>query len=68
MANEGTFVWESDNTEVGHTNWDSREPNNGNGRNEDCVHLRKMVGHKWNDIPCGSSKSGAINTALCQKY
>jgi len=64
QENEGTFLWESDNTEVSYSNWDSNEPNNSRGK-EDCVHLRKAVSHRWNDSTCGS-KNG--NTALCQKF
>jgi len=62
-ANEGTFLWESDNSEVSYSNWNKWEPNN--LWNEDCVQLRRQVGHKWNDKSCGA-RGG--NTALCQKY
>ena len=61
--NEGTFVWESDKTEVTYTEWDDGEPNDWKGK-QDCVHLRKAKLHRWNDSTYGNKK---MNTALCQK-
>jgi len=65
---EGTFIWDSDNTEVTYSNWYKNEPNN--LRNEDCVHIRPSRNSEWNDSKCDSkgSSSQGPNTALCQKF
>ena len=66
-ANEGTFLWGSDGTEVNYSNWYGKEPNN-NG-NEDCVQIRPHKLSEWNDSKCGLQNSnGQPNTALCQKF
>ena len=67
--NEGTFTWESDNSEVGYTNWNWGEPNNAWG-SEDCALLRKaMFSYKWSDSNCdGKYSLFTPNTALCQKF
>ena len=66
-ANEGTFLWQSDSTEVTYTNWYGKEPNNAG--NEDCAHIRPHKLSEWNDSKCGLQHSnGQPNTALCQKF
>ena len=66
-AEEGTFLWESDNSKTTYTNWWGREPNNAG--NEDCVHIRPQKLSEWNDSKCDRKyASGRANTALCQKY
>jgi len=48
---EGTFVW-SDGYPLDFTNWQKGEPNDFKKR-EDCAHIWKGRGGKWNDINCG---------------
>ena len=67
---EGTFVWESDETRLGYAHWRKGEPNNRG--NEDCVHLRyadKLWKGSWNDLRCTRDKMGNNRplTALCER-
>ena len=67
QANEGTFVWESDKSQLSYENWYDKEPNQQG--NEDCVHIRTNQNCGWNDFKCSQTKLGGYaNTALCQKY
>ncbi|MEK7253475.1 MAG: lectin-like protein, partial [Bacteroidota bacterium] len=50
---EGTFVW-ANGEAFSYSNWDSSEPNDGNGTGEDYVCILSANG-KWNDYPTGSS-------------
>ena len=50
-AREGRWTW-SDSCRFKYTRWNTREPNN--YRNEDCGHLIKNGGGKWNDIKCSN--------------
>ena len=49
VAEEGTFIWTSDNSTVGFENWYPKEPN---GNNEDCVTICRN--EHWNDASCSS--------------
>merc|ERR1712154_46573 len=61
---EGDWVLESTGKSVNFTNWDSGEPNNGNGNidlhSENCVNINTWLIHqdpsgslwKWNDLDC----------------
>ena len=79
LANEGTWVWSSDNSRLGYSNWDVNEPNM--GTNENCASVsrggKKGAGSqgrqsslkgKWWDSNC-NNKEGLFNTykAICQK-
>jgi len=67
-ANEGTFVWGSDNAVATYTNWNGREPNNW-GRKEDCAHIRTNKNNEWNDSVCDRKETSiGGNYALCQKF
>lgn len=52
------FVW-SDLSEVRYTNWLPNEPNNFNGKNEDCVKLHKLTG-QWSDEVCDVQTAGYV--------
>ena len=58
---EGYFRYASDNTSITYTDWDTVEPNNGNGnQEEDCVRLIKRPGvnrFKWSDALCSKKSS-----------
>ena len=57
MDNEGTFVYDSDNSPISFTNWNFGEPNNA-GLGEDCA---IMNGHgKWNGLPCTDSQRSTV--------
>jgi len=66
---EGTFTWESDNSEVGYSNWNWGQPNNA-WNMEDCAMLQKgLFSYKWSDSNCdGRYSMFTPNTALCQKF
>ena len=51
QSTEGSFQ-SVDGTEQEYCNWESGEPNNGNGeqRQEDCVIMKSSL--KWNDVSC----------------
>ena len=54
---EGSFVYESDNSPIKFNNWNKGEPNDANAK-EDCVIVKMAVNGLWNDIPCqGYQKS-----------
>jgi|SRR6185503_821940 len=61
---ESAFVW-VDGTPLVFSNWETGEPNNGNGNNEDCAIIAgSRAEKKWDDRPCaGSSGTYAV---LCQ--
>ena len=40
-------------TDVSYVNWDEGEPNDINGRGEDCINLWPSSDNRWNDEPCG---------------
>ncbi|XP_040177000.1 pulmonary surfactant-associated protein D-like [Rana temporaria] len=50
---QGTFRY-LNGAVISYQNWDSGEPNNYRGINEDCVEMRESGG--WNDYPCESQK------------
>ena len=60
-SQEGYFRYASDNTSITYTDWDTVEPNNGNGnQEEDCVRLIKRPGvnrFKWWDALCSIKSS-----------
>lgn len=67
---EGTFVYESDETRLSYAHWKGGEPNNRG--NEDCVHLRyteKLWKGSWNDLKCTADVAYKTRpvTALCQR-
>ncbi|KAK7473843.1 hypothetical protein BaRGS_00034894 [Batillaria attramentaria] len=55
MFNEGHFVWAGSRRLIrngaGFTDWKLGEPND-HERNEDCLHLYRPYGYRWNDAPC----------------
>ncbi|KAK7473845.1 hypothetical protein BaRGS_00034896, partial [Batillaria attramentaria] len=55
MLNEGHFVWAGSRRLIrngaGFTDWANGQPDDA-GRNEDCLHLYRPYGYKWNDVPC----------------
>ncbi|XP_067915855.1 C-type lectin lectoxin-Enh2-like isoform X2 [Heterodontus francisci] len=51
-AEEGTG-FSTDGSLVDFTNWYLGEPNNGAGRNEDCVRTNHVLPLKWSDEKCG---------------
>ena len=57
IAQEGTFVYASDNTAIEFDDWAYGEPNNV-GKKEDCA----VVGSngKWNDLPCTGQKRSIV--------
>jgi len=65
---EGHWVLESTGKSVNYTNWNSGEPNNGNGNpgSENCAFINELEG--WNDVDCnGKPNNGWTRTALCEK-
>merc|ERR1719350_1875603 len=65
---EGDWVHESTGKSVNFTNWNSGEPNNGNGNpgSENCAFINEL--EKWNDVDCnGKPSNGWKRTALCEK-
>ena len=50
-SSEGAFEW-TDGTPVNYTLWSPGQPDDHGGA-EDCGHMRKVYGEKWNDAPCG---------------
>ena len=48
VAEEGNFIWTSDNSTVGFVNWYPGEPSNSNG--EDCVAICRN--EHWSDYRC----------------
>ena len=69
MQVEGTFRWE-DGTAVVLTNWNTGEPNNGQGLvEEDCIVIHGMLAGKWDDRPCAVA-SGQVPGAypfVCER-
>ncbi|XP_078679012.1 uncharacterized protein LOC144914705 isoform X6 [Branchiostoma floridae x Branchiostoma belcheri] len=58
LKDEKTWTW-SDGTPVSDcvfTNWAPGEPNNAYGQGQDCGHLWKGKGFKWDDDGCGKQK------------
>ena len=53
---EGKFTYASDGESVKFTNWNRGQPDNAGG-NEDCAHLWKGHGFRWNDVPCSARMS-----------
>ncbi|XP_078679396.1 uncharacterized protein LOC144915035 isoform X2 [Branchiostoma floridae x Branchiostoma belcheri] len=52
MENEGRFVW-SDGSTQSYNEWKPGEPNNVlEPHGEDCVHIARRMGYKWNDMRC----------------
>jgi hypothetical protein len=66
-ATEGAFLW-VDGTALGFSNWETGEPNNGGGTNEDCAVIAGARTAKgWDDRPCAPNGNGAGAYAiLCQ--
>jgi len=62
LADEGEFLWWSDYSIPEYTNWDDRQPDNYDGK-EDCVESSGYRGFKWNDLQC----IGHSLHAACQK-
>lgn len=58
---EGTYRWEGTGEAVSFSDWAHNQPDNHKGH-EDCTHLWKYTGYRWNDLPC-NFKGGYI----CQK-
>lgn len=62
VALEGTFVWESCSEPNNYENWNTREPNQWSGREEDCTVIHglhnpfgkaeRTLNGKWNDVEC----------------
>ena len=65
---EGTFRWE-DGSAVILTNWNTGEPNNGAGANEeDCIVMVGTLGGKWDDHPCAPPPVGSGSYAfVCER-
>ncbi len=57
VAHEGSFVW-CTGEEFAYTNWAPGEPNNGNGRNQDYLHVYKNG--TWDDIEEDRGKMGFV--------
>ncbi|CAG0907844.1 unnamed protein product [Cyprideis torosa] len=59
LDSEGAFVW-SDGSPSEYTNWFRDEPNNGDGRNQDCAIINypgdggdyPPYGEQWDDTEC----------------
>merc|ERR1711902_175360 len=65
---EGHWVHESTGRRVNFANWNSGEPNNGNGNpgSENCAFINER--EKWNDADCNDKpNNGWMRTALCEK-
>lgn len=67
---EGTFLW-PDGTGLSFTNFNTGEPNNGNGTlEEDCLVMHGELGGTWDDRPCapvaGSQVPGAYSY-VCER-
>ena len=70
LANEGTWVWSSDNSRLGYSNWDITEPNM--GTNENCASVsrdgNKGIPGEWWDSNCNNNQDYGRNfKAICQK-
>ena len=70
LANEGTWVWSSDNSRLGYSNWDINEPNM--GTYENCASVsrdgNKGIPGEWWDSNCNNNQDYGRNfKAICQK-
>jgi len=64
---EGQFVW-VDGTPLAFSNWESGEPNNGGGSNEDCAIIAGARAQKmWDDRPCAPNGTAGTYAVLCQR-
>ena len=63
---EGKFTYASDGESVIFTNWNRGQPDN-HGGHEDCAHLWKGHGFRWNDIGC-SAKMSFVCESQSGKY
>lgn len=65
---EGQFVW-VDGTLLGFSNWETGEPNNGNGGTaEDCAVIAGARPAKgWDDRPCAPVSTAGLYSVLCQR-
>ncbi|KAJ8320427.1 hypothetical protein KUTeg_002014, partial [Tegillarca granosa] len=61
LQHEGTFRWEGTGQTVRFTDWSPYQPDNYK-RIEDCAHLWKNYGYRWNDTDCRSKIS-----YICQR-
>jgi len=61
ISTEGNYVW-SDGCSMSYKKWAPNQPDNWNN-NEDCLHLVKQQGGKWNDILCSVRMR-----FVCKKY
>ncbi|XP_016417054.1 CD209 antigen-like protein E [Sinocyclocheilus rhinocerous] len=61
--NEGNMKW-VDNSQMKQGYWARGEPNNFQGRNEDCIELMPsdLILNNWNDRSCSEKKKG-----ICEK-
>lgn len=62
IATDGEWVLSSSRRPMGYINWDSDEPNNHEGKKEDCGSI-KSNGF-WNDAFCNSSRQ---YPSVCQR-
>jgi hypothetical protein len=53
LSDKEGFVW-SDGSPFTFANWETGEPNQFRGSEEDCVAMYGNDGNKWNDFPCSS--------------
>ncbi|KAH9490404.1 hypothetical protein Btru_035117 [Bulinus truncatus] len=53
-----SFAW-TDYSNVDFTNWQVNEPNNYNGKNEDCIQMHTLNG-QWTDDVCDVPRSGLV--------
>ena len=62
IANEGTFVYQSDNESLLFTSWQTkvRQPDNA-GNHEHCVEMFYLSATGWNDRTCTH-----LNRFLCE--
>ena len=63
---EGKFTYATDGESVKFTNWNRGQPDNAGG-NEDCAHLWKGHGFRWNDVGC-SAKMSFVCESQSGKY
>ena len=56
IANEGSFVYNSDQSSISWANWRDSQPNNVGG-GQDCVAANRNGNGKWDDDKCDDLKS-----------
>ncbi|CAC5422424.1 unnamed protein product [Mytilus coruscus] len=61
IETEGVWIWDTSQTVVTFTDWFPGQPDN-NVDSQNCLHLVKEYGYKWDDYPCER-----LHAFVCEK-